>query len=436
MKITYKHLFFAWLPLGVMWIVMAAEQPAVTGVISRLPDAVNQLAAFGYSFALALLIEGPVVQMLSAGTAVSGTEESYKKILKIMNILAIITLIVHLFFCIPSIFEGVAVHIMHLPANLVHPAWTCFMFMIPWTPCIGYRRLWQGVLIKHEKSALAPVVMYVRLSAAFLFLWLGLLFKPLKGAALGGAIMGMVAIVGMLMAYLLVRPILRDLKNNSKKQDTKELESETATAQMTMREMVVFYIPLAITSMVSLGVRPILNFGIPRGLFPIESLAIWPIMLSYVLLYTAISQSLQEIVIAEMNAENYKTLQRFVTVVAFVISGLYAITWFVKPFRNFWFTLFFNFPQELYPFLPISIAILAPLAFLAAKISWFRGVFIANHKTKIITAGIVVNLSTLLTFIIVLPLTTKLAGVYIGAIAYISSFSTEFCFLWWKSQQK
>jgi len=422
------------LPLGVMWIVMAAEQPAVTGVISRLPDAVNQLAAFGYSFALALLIEGPVVQMLSAGTAVSGTEESYKKILKIMNVLAIITLVVHLFFCIPAIFEGVAIHIMHLPANLVHPAWVCFMFMIPWTPCIGYRRLWQGVLIKHEKSALAPVVMYVRLSAAFLFLWLGLIFRPLKGAALGGAIMGMVAIVGMLMAYLLVRPILRDLKNSSKKQDIDELTS--ATAQMTMPEMVTFYIPLAITSMVSLGVRPILNFGIPRGLFPVESLAIWPIMLSYVLLYTAISQSLQEIVIAEMNTENYKTLQKFVTVVACVIATMYIVTWFVKPIRNFWFTSFFNFPQELYPFLPISVAILAPLGFLAAKISWFRGVFIAHHKTKIITEGIGVNLCTLLIFIVLLPLITQLAGVYIGAIAYTCSYITEFCFLWWKSKQK
>lgn len=435
-KVTYKHLFFAWLPLGVMWVVMAAEQPVTNGVISRLPDAVNQLAAFGYSFALALFIEGPVVQMLSAGTAVSGTQSSYKKILKIMNVLAVATFVVHLLLCIPLVFDGIALHIMKLPKNLVHDAWVCFVFMLPWTPCIGYRRLWQGVLIRHEKSALAPVVMYVRLAFAFLFLGLGYVFKPLKGAALGGAIMGMVAIVGMIMAYILARPILNTIKIESQKSAGEPLSLKTGNSEMSMHDMIAFYIPLGITSMVSLGVRPILNFGIPRGSFPVESLAAWPVMLTYVLLYSAISQSQQEIVIAEMNDKSFTTIQHFVNVVACAITVIYVLTWFIVPIRKFWFKTFFNLPQELYMFLPATILLLSPLGFLSSKISWFRGVFISRHQTKMITAGIVVNLCTLLLFIIMLPLITKLAGVYIGAIAYTASFTTEFCFLWWKSRQK
>ncbi|OJF77007.1 MAG: hypothetical protein BKP49_03885 [Treponema sp. CETP13] len=429
MKSKYKHIFLAWLPLGVMYIVMAAEQPVVNGVISRLPDAVNQLASFGYAFSLALLIEGPVVQMLSAGTAVSGTYSSYKKILKVMHWLTVITLSVHLLFCIPGVFRGFALHVMNLPQPLIDQAWKCFVFMIPWTPCIGYRRLWQGVLIKHGKSILAPIVMYVRLAFAFLFLYLGYTFQPLEGASLGGAIMGMVAVVGMGMAFLLSRPIIHSLKKeyfDILKNTKTVLKDEN---ELSYRQMVRFYFPLAITSMVSLGVRPILNFGIPRGSFPIESLAAWPIVLSYVSLYTAVSQSQQEIVIAEMSKASYKLLQRFVTVVAFAITALFLINWFVIPFRTIIFQNIFGLPQQLNKFLPIAIAILSPLGFFAAKISWYRGVFISRQQTKTITAGIIVNLCTLLLFIIVLPIVTNLAGVYIATIAYTASFISEFFFL-------
>ena len=167
MSITRKKLFLSWLPLAVMWLVMAIDQPMITSFISRLPDATNELAAFGFSFALALFIEGPIVQMLSAGTAVTKSVGSYKKILKIMHWLAFLTGAAHLFFCIPAVFNFTAITILSLPEELLNSAYWCFVLMLPWSPTIGYRRLWQGIMIKHDRTKYVPIVMYIRIFLSF-----------------------------------------------------------------------------------------------------------------------------------------------------------------------------------------------------------------------------------------------------------------------------
>jgi len=95
-QLTHRKLLMLWFPLALMWIVMAVEQPLITSFIARLADPTRELAAFGYAFAIALLIEGPVVQMLSAGTAISHSYRSYKTILTLMHILAVGCTLIHM----------------------------------------------------------------------------------------------------------------------------------------------------------------------------------------------------------------------------------------------------------------------------------------------------------------------------------------------------
>ena len=47
LKLPYMYILVFWTPLAVMWILMGFEQPALTAVAARLPDAALNLAAFG-----------------------------------------------------------------------------------------------------------------------------------------------------------------------------------------------------------------------------------------------------------------------------------------------------------------------------------------------------------------------------------------------------
>ncbi|MBK5200392.1 MAG: hypothetical protein JJE21_02545 [Spirochaetaceae bacterium] len=420
--ITKKKIFKLWIPLAVMWIVMALESPMITSIISRLPDAINQLAAFGFSFALALLVEGPVIQMLSAGTAVTSSKASYQKILSIQRFIAIVTMSIHIILSITPVFSFFALNIMKLPPELLTPAHRTFVVLIPWAPTIGYRRLWQGVMIKHGRSKYVPIVMYIRIGLAAIILSLGLAYKPFEGALLGGITLSLGVISGMISAYIFAKPCIDALP-------------DTTVNDINKNQMIAFYVPLAITSIITLGVRPLLNIGIVRGTFPVDSLALWPIVLAYIFLYTSICQSLQEIIIAEYSKENLKVIKSFVNTVALVMMSFYIVIYLVRPLWRIWFVNISNTPKETLKYLPISLALFIIMPIVSANISWFRAILVAERKTTSLTYGVFVNVGTLLSIIYFVPVFVEIPGVYLASIAYILSYTFESLFLFYRSRK-
>jgi hypothetical protein len=56
-----------WWPLAASWILMAFEQPAISGIVARLAEPKINLAAFGgLVFPLTLMIEAPIIMLLAA----------------------------------------------------------------------------------------------------------------------------------------------------------------------------------------------------------------------------------------------------------------------------------------------------------------------------------------------------------------------------------
>ena len=75
--VTMPQLTRFWLPLQATWLMMAVEGPFLAAVIARLPDPKYNLAAYGVAFALAILVEAPVIMMMSAATALVDGRENY-----------------------------------------------------------------------------------------------------------------------------------------------------------------------------------------------------------------------------------------------------------------------------------------------------------------------------------------------------------------------
>lgn len=80
-----RRIYRAWWPLAASWLLMGVEIPAISAVIARLPDAPVHLAAFGgVVYPLALVIESPIIMLLSASTALCKDWNSYKKVWSFM----------------------------------------------------------------------------------------------------------------------------------------------------------------------------------------------------------------------------------------------------------------------------------------------------------------------------------------------------------------
>ncbi len=57
-----------WVPLALTWLMMASEGPFITAIIARLDEPKFNLAAYGVAFSLALIVEAPVIMLMSAST--------------------------------------------------------------------------------------------------------------------------------------------------------------------------------------------------------------------------------------------------------------------------------------------------------------------------------------------------------------------------------
>ena len=76
-----------WFPLALSWLMMGIELPQLSAVVARLDNPVVNLGAYGgVVFPLSLLIEAPIIMLLTASTKLSRDLASYKKLWLFMMI--------------------------------------------------------------------------------------------------------------------------------------------------------------------------------------------------------------------------------------------------------------------------------------------------------------------------------------------------------------
>ncbi|MFP4444412.1 MAG: hypothetical protein ACLFST_14930, partial [Spirochaetia bacterium] len=277
-RLTLGAVMKIWLPLVFMWLIMGVEQPVIAAVIARMPDPELNLAVFGIAFSLALVIESPIIQLLAAGTALSGTKTGYRKILAFTHLLSISLTAIHALIAVTPLFSILMRHIIQIPEELIEPSRRAFIALLPWSASIAYRRLWQGVLIKHKKTVYIPATMIIRLGATSIVLFTGFFMKDTAGSLIGALSLTAGVAGGAVSAGLFSRNTIKQIP----------LSDNHETAEVSWKYLFRFYTPLALTSFIVLSARPILTFGIAQAPEPISSLAVWPVITAFLFLFHSI----------------------------------------------------------------------------------------------------------------------------------------------------
>ena len=74
--------------------------------------------------------------------------------------------------------------------------------------------------------------------------------------------------------------------------------SNETQSELTIKEIVKFYYPLALTSLLTLGIQPFVTFFIGQSRMPLESFAVMPVVTSFVFIFRGLGLSYQEVVVA------------------------------------------------------------------------------------------------------------------------------------------
>ncbi len=408
-QLSLKKIFIFWLPLGATWLMMAIEGPFLAALIARLAEPKFNLAAYGVAFAFALIIEAPIIMIMSASTALVKDRQSFYKLKKFTYSLNSLITIVMVIIIIPPIFYFLTEDLIGLPQRIAYLTHIATIIMLPWAGAIGYRRFYQGILIRNNltrRVAYGTVIRMITMAITALVLYI---YFDIPGVAVGATALSVAVIAEAVASKIMVSGVLKKLSNPSR----------TSDGELTYKGIYKFYYPLALTALISLGVHPIVTFFIVKSRMPIESLAALPVITSFVFIFRALGLSYQEVVIAYLseNKRSYIPLRNF----AIILGGLLTIVLFFvafTPLSNFWFIDISGLSYSLSEFAKTPLMIMAIIPALTVLICFQRAVLVSDQNTGPITLGTAIEFALI---IIIMFVSINMLSL-VGAIAATSSF--------------
>ena len=392
--------------------MMAAEGPFLAAIIARLPSPEFNLGAYGVAFALAILIEAPVIMLMSAATSLVKDRISYLKMRNFSRGLILGTTLLLLIVLVPGVYRWLTETLLQLPTEVADLTYGALWFFLPWPSAIGYRRFLQGVLIRAGKTRLVAMGTLIRLFAMTVAALLGYLLLDIPGAWIGGLALGTGVTVEAIAARFMAAETVRELL-------AEETDSGYTGHTVTYRAIAIFYLPLALTSMIGLTIQPLLTFFMGRSVAPVESLAVYPVVHSLSFFFRSMGFAYQDAAIALIGErfEHYRELRRFCFTLGAVATAGLALVAFT-PLFQLWFITLSGLTPELTSFALIPARIIVPLPFLSVLLSFQRAILVEGRRTQHITWASVIEV----TAVAVLFLTLGFGFEVVGATAAFTAF--------------
>ncbi|MBW6499963.1 MAG: hypothetical protein K0B05_01085 [Bacteroidales bacterium] len=407
--LTYRRIFLFWGPLALTWLMMALEQPILIAFIARLSEAKYNLAAFGIAGSFAMIIEAPIIMLMSASTALVTGRHSYIKLKRFTDILNAGITAFQLIVLFPPVFNYIVIVLMDVPAEVARIAHIALLIFLPWAASIGYRRFYQGILIRNNLTRRVTYGTMVRLSV-IVVAGLILYFAGAKGAYVGAGAMSIAVICEAIATRLMVSRTLKDL----------HLKEDTENGSMRLRSIAKFYYPLALTSILSLGVHPFVTFFLGRSYMALESLAVLPVVSSLVFIFRSMGLSYQEVNIALIGKQkqNYTLLRNFAIYLGIAVTFLISVLAFT-PLADLWFINISGLSKELadLSYLPLKIMILLPA--LTVLLNFQRSSLIINGTTGPISVATALELAGIIVVLLVCVVFLNMTGVVAASIAFM-----------------
>lgn len=406
--------------------MMSIEGPLIAAVIARMSQPKENLAAYGIAFAFALIIEAPVIMMLSASTALVQNPQSFHKLRRFTYWLNGLITISMLILLIPQIFDGLLLGLMHLDATVVRLTYPALFILLVWPGAIGYRRFYQGILIRYgytRRVAYGTVVRLISMAATVALFYKLNLFP---GAYLGAAALSVGVTFEAIASRLMAREALKQIFSTTQENDSRE--------KLTYGSITQFYYPLALTSILGLALQPALTFFMGQGRHALESLAVWPVVNSFVFIFRSFGLSYQEVAISLMGrkGENYHQLKRFAQMIAGFVSGSLAII-ALTSLLIVWMRDVSGLHPDLaqFTFRPVHILILMP-AF-SVWISFQRAVLVVRRSTGPITGATAIEVGSAIIIMYLMVFYSPLSGVLGASIALMIGRGGAIGYLWRKN---
>ncbi len=402
-----KSILLLWLSLYSVWFFMTAEMTVTSALIAHLPNATLNLAAYGISVAILIFFEAPILSLISGSISLVKDPASFQNFRKFALRLSVTMSCLLLIACIPDLNKYLLVDAMDLPPDVVRLVQTnlCIMCALPFF--VGYRRFYQGIVVGHGRSRVLVYCTMLRLTAVTVT-GLTCFNLGLEGALVGG----ISNTAGMILESLACRFAA------AQSVESVFLLSPLEGFEMTERKIRAYYMPLAITACVQLAMQPLSNYFVAHCAFPVESLAVLPVVSAFLLPFLCASFAYQEVINArsaggaKTQADIYR-LGQWLGIVLLLICTVVAFT----HIGEWWFRAVFHFEGMLLELSLVALQLQVAMATIRLLQGHYRGVLIHERHTRPIKTSAFIELFSLGIVSWILATWTDFNGAVVASIA-------------------
>ncbi len=238
------------------------------------------------------------------------------------------------------------------------------------------------------------------------------------GAEIGAAALSLGVTASAGTAYAFYRPVRRFMVPNL-----------PGWEPLSRRKLLEFYVPLALTTMITMVGHPMVAIGLARAAEPLASLAVWPVIMGLLFIGRSLGISYQEVVVALLeDAASYRRLKSFALRLSLSLTVLMVVFCF-SPAARFWFARVSGLSPRLAAFALRIVRIMVFLPGLEAILSFLRGVQVHLNRTRMITRSVLLNVGMLSSVLFAGIALLPLSGGAVAALALTAALATDCLYL-------
>lgn len=404
---------------------MSLEPILLSAVVARLENPETNLAAWGgVVFPISLIVEAPIIMLLAASTALSKDMASYQKLRRFMIVMGFSLTLIHFLLAFTPLYDSLLIGIIKPPAEIIEPARIGLRIMLPWTWSIAYRRFNQGALIRFGHSEVVGLGTVVRLISDVIIFAIGFSLGGLPGTAVAASAVAVGVIAEAVYTGIRIRPVLRNEIS----------QTDPVDEELTISNFLEFYIPLALTSFLTLLILPLGSAAMSRMPSALESLAVWPVLSGLVFMLRSLGVAYNEVMVALLDEpKSYFALHRFGLVIS-SLATIFLVLIALTPLSVLWFERISALTPGLAALAQSALWFALPNPGLNVFTSFYQGILLHSRKTRGITESVIVFLIMTGAILWIGVMTQIAEGVYVAWLAFSSGFLLQTLYLWFRSR--
>lgn len=399
---------------------MSVESPISTALIGRTPDPTLQTAGFLVMMMLSLWVESPVIDLLSTGTTWSTSRDNAREIQRFALGMMFWATAAHALIALTPVYGWLTISVLRMPPELAEVVRIPLILMLPWSPCIGWRRWRQGVMIRAGETKAIGIGTFLRLISIVGVGLILLAATPLPGIQVAACALSASVFVEAVYVHYASRAVME------------EMQPKPGVPTVTQAQLLRFHMPLTLATMVMMTATPLVGVYLAKVANPVEQMAAWQVAASIAWVFRTMTFAIPEVVIALADEEQHRDeLRRFCVGLGALLSALLLVFTLGGMLAAFM-ASFQRVRPEVVEIAQRALIYCSPMPAINGFLSYFRGRLTHAKKTGPRLVSIALAILALLLFMQI-GLALKWEGVFIAAVALVASQVVETLVqgIWW-----